>query len=210
MHRGLSRLFGLPLLFAACSCGSSAPSGDPSEGTQPTGLSATADESSAAAGSAEAASAASVVVKISQIDARAVGDEAWTTVSTKDTTVDLLSTQSTTFAHLGVTSLPSGSIHELRMFMDHHGPDYVRDADATGYGLVVPWEPVVIETNLDGVNSSGSGNVALQFTGESAVLTGETERDKQVLRSVVQATAVVVSGACPVGPGMSDRRATGR
>jgi hypothetical protein len=119
------------------------------------------------------------------------------TVSTKVTTLDLLSLKGTTFATLGVAALPAGGVDRLRLVLDAAGPSYVRTTDGTAHVLVVPSNVVRVTGDLDDLGPCTTGTVTLMFAARRSVVVEPLAAGRWTLRPVVRAKEVVTSGTCP-------------
>ncbi len=120
-----------------------------------------------------------VVVTISRIDARLEDarpddeEDVWTTVSSQEMTVDLLTLQGGAFASVGVTELPAGSAEALRLFIDPSGTNTATTADGAVHPLTVPSDVVRIAGHFQGARGA-TGQVTLAFAGRKSRLVVDT------------------------------------
>lgn len=100
----------------------------------------------------------SAVVIIKEIDARVQGN--WVPLTTTPQSVDLLHLDNKTVSSLGIVTLPSGHVSELRFKLDQVG-DYVLLKSGDKKPLEVP-EIVKVDGKLD-LDSCAAGIVILDF-----------------------------------------------
>lgn len=195
-------------MLAACS-GSSSPS---SEGISSTGSTLTGPIALHAVGDPDViaflppiSTVTSIVVTITRIEARIenpkspseLDDDAWTTLSTTPTALDILATPKGGYSTLLVAKLPATGLERLRLTVSPGGPNYVMTSDGVRHDLVVPSDTVEVVGDFD-VDGCTSGYVTLAFSGRRALSVHAAGASGDwILRPVVRVSQVSLNGvAC--------------
>jgi hypothetical protein len=148
----------------------------------------------------------SAIVTINEIDAKVdvkghPGQHTWVPLVKSALTVDLLKLDNKTLTSLGITSLPSGHIDELRLVLDEIG-DYVVLKDGTKKPLEVPDNGIVSVTGKLDLDACAAGIIILDFDPHIKVEREGSRREYELTCSSHIKTEEIKGGCAAPGPDM--------
>ncbi len=203
-------------MLAACSGSSTSPEGISTTGSTlsgPIALHAVGDPD-VIAFPEPISTVTSIVVTITRIEARIenpkspseLDDDAWTTLSTTPTTLDILAVPKAGYSTLLVAKLPASGLERLRLTVSPAGPNYVMTSDGVRHFLVVPSDAVDVVGDFD-VDGCTGGYVTLAFSGRRALSVHAAGASGDwILRPVVRVSQISLNGvACGDDDGHESR-----
>jgi hypothetical protein len=147
-----------------------------------------------------------VVVTITRVEAHLAGGGGWQTLAEQTATVNLLELQGGSFVRLGVASLPTGRITQLRLYVKEDGPNYVTTPDDVKHPLTVPsgtQSGIKIKAGFDWP-ACADGHVTIDFDGKKSLFVhpkGNGAGDEWLLRPVIRLKSVKAQpGSCDPQP----------
>ena len=144
-----------------------------------------------------------IVVTVTKVTAHSTSS-GWQTIGETTKTVDLLKLQNGTFASLGVSKWPAGTITQFRLYVSEAGPNYVTTPDGAHHPLTVPSgeESGIKFKGGFTVDGCSTGFVTFDFDGKKSIFThpkGAGAGDEWLLRPVVRLKSLVYRGTCGSG-----------